>query len=115
MSKASVFPLLLGPFLINPLPPYPPLPTPLSTPIASPVSGSNPKPKGVDEEVAAVLVSMGGGRIGTATRDEDEDAVVAVLLDEEVEAFRDMPGVIWGRRGKFENGGVGGFDVGMGL
>jgi hypothetical protein len=53
------------------------------------------------DAVAAVLVSMGGGRIGAATREEEEEEVVAVEQEEDVEAFRVMLGVEPdGRRGK---------------
>jgi hypothetical protein len=38
--------------------------------------------------VVAVLVSMGGGRIGTATMDEEVEETVVVDLDEDVDAVR---------------------------
>ena len=50
--------------------------------------------------VAAVLVSMGGGRIGTAANEDVEDAVVALDGVEDVEAFREI-------EGGFEGGNLG--------
>jgi hypothetical protein len=49
--------------------------------------------------VAAVRVSIGGGLIGTAISEEVVDDVVVVLLEDEVEALRDIPGVDCGSRG----------------
>jgi len=65
------------------------------------------------EFVAAVRVSMGGGRIGAATSDEVVDDVVAVEQEDDVEAFRVMAGIEPdGRRGK---GGWGeGVEAGVG-
>ena len=48
--------------------------------------------------VAAVRVSMGGGRIGTATR-EEVDELVAFDREEELDALRWTEGDV-GRRGK---------------
>jgi len=97
IPKASVLPLLLGPFLINPLPPNPPLPT------LSPAIRGEEGSFGFGEDVvlvAAVRVSIGGGLIGTAIR-LDVDEVVVVDRDEDVDAFLDILGdeEDWGSRG----------------
>ena len=71
-----------------------------------------------EDGVAAVLVSIGGGRIGAAARDEVEEEVVAVDRVDDVEAFREMLGVMVddGSRGKTGKGGVGGAElVGVGM
>ena len=63
-----------GPFLLNPL---------------APRTGSFSAREGSWEDpVAAVRVSMGGGRMGAATREEDVEEVVALDREEEVEALR---------------------------
>lgn len=55
--------------------------------------------------VAAVRVSIGGGRIGTACNDEVDDVVV-VDREDEVDAFRLIGGVPYAKRGQAGCGGV---------
>lgn len=97
-----------GPFRLNPLPPN--LPPGDSLPLLS--ARLAERDGSCDELVAAVRVSIGGGRMGVATREEEVEEVVR---DEEVEAFRWMEGDV-GSRGKTGYGGVGGAEVeGVGI
>ncbi len=104
----------LGPFRMNPLPPY--IPPDPSLPVSSGRFALPGLEGSWDELVAAVLVLIGGGRIGVATREDEVEEVVVVDRDEDDEAFRWIEGDP-GSLGNAGYGGVGGADadgVGMG-